>query len=410
MIKNIDIIGIGVDGFNTLTLQATDIITKATFVIGARRMVEIVQRFNLYCSTQELIAPSDIFDAIVSSHYSDIVVLMSGDTGFHSGATKLYNLLEDNNSEQVFNTNIHAGISSLQYFSAKIKRSWQGVALHSAHGVDCNFIGEVLTNKECFFLVGGSITATSLVNKLFEVGFTGLTVYIGENLGYENEKITIVTSKVDFEIDKLSVVWVVRPDYYIDSYTGMLSDDDFIRGKVPITKSAVRNHVISLIGRQQKDLVLYDVGSGTGSIAIELALSNPMSTVYAFEVNSEALQLISQNREKFQAYNLVIVEGQAPTSFESELIASPDKVFIGGSKGNMESIFNSLLQKKSCYIVVSAIAVETFASTIAIFKEKNLPNFEVVQLAVAHTKEVGSYNMLMGENPTFLISGDYYAE
>lgn len=404
--KNIAIVGIGVDGFDTLTYTCHNIIKNATLLIGATRMVEsIVSNFNLSKdthNTQNLIDSEKILQAIITCNETNIVVLMSGDTGFHSGATKFYDLLLNNN----LNATIYAGISSVSYFASKINRSWNDVFLSSAHGVECNFIGEVLSNKECFFLVGGKITAGVLINSLFEFGFRDLIIYVGENLGYDNEKITkiLLDKPIDFDISNLAVVWVVREEIFLDSYTGMILDDCFIRGNVPITKSTVRNHIISLIGRNQSGLTLYDVGAGTGSIAIELALSNPLSTVYAFEINPTAIDLIKQNKQKFNAYNLIVVEGSAPCSFQD--FPPPDKVFIGGSKGNMCEIITSILDaNSSCFFTVSAIAVETFAITIDLFKKLEIDNFEVIQLSIAKTKSVASYNMLMGENPTFLISG-----
>lgn len=406
MNKKISIIGIGVEGKSSITLNSFNLINNSDYIIGAKRMVDSCELSNQ--NFDYLIDPQKIVDSILNNNnYNNIAVLMSGDTGFHSGATKLFNLLIDNKIDVSYDITIYPGISSLQYMASKINRPWQDVFLSSAHGVECNFIGHILNNPECFFLVGGNITAKSLINSLFNAGFFGLKIFVGENLGYHNENITVIDNllnEIDFEFSSLAVVWVLRPNYFIDNYFGMIDDDDFIRGKVPITKCPVRNHTVSLIGRNQSSLVIYDVGAGTGSISIELALSNPLSTVYAFEINPDAIDLISQNRDKFGAFNLVIIGGNAPDSFLD--IPAPDKVFIGGSKGNMLQIFNSILQKNpKCFLTVSAIAVETFAETVNIFKEKNIKNFNVTQLAVANTKSVGNYNMLIAQNPTFLLFG-----
>lgn len=404
--KNIDIIGIGVNGDSCITMESVNLIKNANYIIGAKRMVESILSLNDKVEHNYEILPDKIINLINTTNHQSIVVVMSGDTGFHSGATKLYQLLTENNISTNSTIKIHAGVSSIQYMASKINRPWQDVFLTSAHGIDCNFTGHVLANRECFFLVGGKITANTLVNSLSE-NFDNLTIYIGENLGYPDEKVTMIEnldSNLDVEISSLAVVWVVRPEYYIDNYHGMISDDDFIRGKVPITKSPIRNHAVSLIGRNQANLVIYDVGAGTGSIAIELALSNPNSTIYAFEINPEAIDLINQNIKKFQAYNIILITGNAPDSFKD--IPAPDKVFIGGTKGNMLEIFDSILSKNpKCFITLSAIAIETFSTAVEIFQQKNIPNFNVTQLAVSNTKSVGKYNMLIAQNPTFLLYG-----
>ena len=172
---------------------------------------------------------------------------------------------------------------------------------------------------------------------------------------------------------------------------------------MPITKEVVRSQVVAMLGRGQRTII-YDVGAGTGSVAVELALANPLSTIYAFEINPEACDLISQNKEKFGTYNLVLVSGKAPQSLLD--IPPPTKVFIGGTKGNLGDIVDVVLGKnKNCHMVVSAIAVETFSRAIDIFATRQIPNMEVTQLAVSKTKAVGNYHMLMGQNPIFLISG-----
>lgn len=404
MLTNINIVGIGVAGVNSLTLKNVEVIKNADFIIGAKRMLEILPELQITKKTKPLIKTEEIIAEIEQINAENIVILMSGDTGFHSGTTKLIELLSQKNEK--YNIEVHPGISSLQYMAAKIKLPWQDVFLTSAHGVDCNFIGTVLKNKQSFFLVGGKITALDIINGLYQAGFRGLTIYIGENLGYPEEKITKINlnSKTEMNVSSLSVVWVVRDDLFIDNYTTKLSDDDFIRGKVPITKSTIRNNIISKIGRGLVDQVLYDVGAGTGSIAIELALSNPMSKIFAFENNPDAIELIKQNISKFNAYNITLIEGKAPETFKD--IPTPDKVFIGGSKGAMSPIFDYILSmNKDCFFVVTAIAVETFSEVVTIFKEKQFEVFDVSQIFVANNKSVGNYNMLMGENPTFLISG-----
>lgn len=404
--KKIDIIGIGV-GINTISNKSIEIIKNAQVLIGAKRMIEEISPLSLDCEQVILIDPQKIITYINENNKSSIVILMSGDTGFHSGTTKLISLFNDND----LNYEIHAGISSISYMASKIKRPWNDINLSSAHGVDCNFVGKVLSYKESVFLVGGEVTASSLIDTLLKLGFIGLTIHIGEDLGLSTEKITTLTPSDLMNFDNkmifstLSIVWVIRPNYFIDEYIGKLEDDDFIRGNVPITKSIIRNHIISSIGRNQEGLNLYDIGAGTGSVAIELALSNPMSMIYAFEGNKNAIELIKQNREKFNVYNLILIEVYVENKFID--CPAPDKVFIGGSKGNMTTLFDEILSlNDECYICISAITVETLNTAMNSFnKHFKREDIEINQIFVARSKLVASYNMLMGENPIFIISG-----
>ncbi len=306
-----------------------------------------------------------------------------------------------------FKYRIVCGITSIQYLASKIKREWSHVYLTSAHGNHCNVLGTVLSHKESFFLTGGNITVSKLLKILCKAGLGESKVYIGECMGYPEERIIETTAKegMKAEYHSISVVWVVREDTYRDSYNynGSIPDEAFIRGAVPITKQEVRTQIVAKLGRNL-ETIIYDIGAGTGSIAIELALANPMSQVYAFEVNPEACQLIRNNRMKFNAYNLTLIEGSAPESMDD--IPPASKVFVGGSKGNMNEILEKVWKgTHGIDLVVSAIAVETFAQTVDAFKKLEVSNMEVTQIAVSKTKVIGDYHMLMGQNPIFLISG-----
>ncbi len=400
----VTILGIGMDGVNTITKEAENALKEAELLIGAKRMVESVAcgydiAFHYEIDSQKIV------QKITESSYAHVVVIMSGDTGFYSGTNLLVKRLEETSSTLNIQVEVLCGITSVQYLASKIKRPWQKVHLESAHGIEANVIGTVMQYPESFFLTGGNITVSVLLEQLTKAGLGDAVAYIGEEMGYPTEKITCTTAKEGCErtYHSLAVVWIVRKELYLDSYSGRISDEEFIRGKVPITKEEVRTQIVSDIGRGLKE-VIYDIGAGTGSIAIELALANPLSEIYAFEVNPEACQLIRENREKFGAYNVTLIEGPAPESMEG--IPTATRVFVGGSKGNMKEILERVWSKEqNAYVVVSAIAVETFGQTIALFDELEIPDMEVTQIAISKTKVLGGYHMLMGQNPIFLISG-----
>ena len=90
-----------------------------------------------------------------------------------------------------------------------------------------------------------------------------------------------------------------------------IKDEDFVRGKVPMTKEEIR--ILTLVkARITPDTVVYDVGAGTGSISIEAARMAPQGHVYAIEKNPDGIALIAENAKKFGAENITIVEGTAP--------------------------------------------------------------------------------------------------
>lgn len=390
----IDIIGIGTGNENLISKESLELIQAADLVIGAKRIIDSV----CPCEKNKVYEINDekIEEVIRKNLDLKIAVLMSGDTGFYSGATKLAKRIID------LDVSIHSGNSSLQYLSSKIFRPWQDVKLVSAHGKECNVLGNILSSKETFFLTGGKIKAENIIKIINKSGLKKVKAFIGERLSYENEKITsdFAENLQDVKFDPLSVVWVLRPEIYRD-FTKQILDKDFIRAKVPMTKGEVRAVICDFFDVKEDDII-YDIGSGTGSIAISLAIKNPLSTVYAFEVNEEAFKLSSENIDKFCAYNVDNVFGEATEKIKD--CKSPNHVFVGGSKGNLEKIIDEILRKNNeANILVSAVTMETLNQATMIFKEKFGENFEFMQISVSKSKKIGSYNMIMAENPIFLI-------
>ena len=121
------------------------------------------------------------------------------------------------------------------------------------------------------------------------------------------------------------------------------------------------------------------------------------------ECDPEACALIQQNREKFAAYNLTLIEGKAPDALDA--LPAPDAVFIGGTKGNMDAVIDAVLHKNPvARLCITAIALETLSAAVAALTAHGL-SAEVTQIAVSRTKTAGSLHLLMANNPVFLITG-----
>ena len=117
----------------------------------------------------------------------------------------------------------------------------------------------------------------------------------------------------------------------------------------------------------------------------------------------EACALIQKNREKFAAYNLTVIEGKAPEALDA--LPTPDAVFIGGTKGNMDAVIDAVLHKNPvARLCITAIALETLSAAVAALTAHGL-SVEVTQIAVNRTKTAGSLHLLMANNPVFLITG-----
>ena len=154
-----------------------------------------------------------------------------------------------------------------------------------------------------------------------------------------------------------------------------------------MTKSEVRAVSISKLEIKYDD-ICYDIGAGTGSVSVEMALLCGKGKVYAIEKKAEAAELIKQNALKFHADNIEII--------------CADKVFIGGSSGNLYEIIEKCDCKK---VVVNAITLETLSLAQESF-EKLGYEYAVTQICASRGRKVGGYNMMTAQNPVFIICGE----
>ena len=181
-----------------------------------------------------------------------------------------------------------------------------------------------------------------------------------------------------------------------------MNDEEFIRGDVPMTKEEVRSISLSKMKIRKSDII-YDIGAGTGSVSVESAIQAEDGQVYAVEINPEAAGLIEENARKFAVSNITVIEGSAPEILKD--LPAPDCVFIGGSKGRLEEILE-LIRKKNpqARVVLNAISLETLAQTLEYCRKYPIKNDEIVQVNIAKSKVVGSYHMMTGQNPIYVVS------
>jgi precorrin-6Y C5,15-methyltransferase (decarboxylating) len=181
-----------------------------------------------------------------------------------------------------------------------------------------------------------------------------------------------------------------------------LDDELFTRGDVPMTKSEVRCVVLSKL-KLHEDSIVYDIGAGTGSVAVEMAMAASRGQVYAIEKNPDALPLIEANKLKFKLPNLAVIPGAAPDALRE--LPAPTHAFIGGSSGSMRGIISALLEKNErVRIVLTAITLESLSDALGCAKEFGFGHFEAIQISVAKSRKAGSYNMMMGQNPVYVIT------
>jgi len=394
--KTVTILGVGTGSEGELTEAAKHALKNADLIVGAKRVLDALKAFRK--PTVTAVAAADVEAAVRSAAGSRVVVAMSGDTGFYSGTKSLLSRIKD------LDVTVLPGVSSIAYFAAKCKTSWDDAALASVHGRDANVTGLVKTHPKLFLLTGGAKGVSEVLAELTEYGLSDLAVTVGENLSYETERITRGTAGTlsGASFDPLSILLIENPNAAGAVVTHGRADEDFLRTDVPMTKSEVRAVTLSKL-RLTKRAVCWDVGAGTGSVSLEMAEAACDGIVYAIEQKSEACALIEQNKRHLSVSNVTVVEGKAPDALRD--LPAPTHVFIGGSGGNLREIVDLALSRNPhARIVLNTVTVETFSEAAALIRERNLSGAEIVELNVSRAQTLGAYHLMRAQNPVYLIS------
>ena len=393
--KKVSLVGIGVGDAESRTVGMERVLRDADCIIGAKRMLESVETAGK--TRHAAILAKDIAQIIrEDKHHRCFAVLLSGDTGFYSGAKKLIEALDG------MDVDVLPGIGSLSYFCAKLHRSWEDVRPISLHGRECDLIGEVRRNAAVFSLLGGADGAKIALQRLCKAGLGHLTVHIGEKLGYADEKITSGCAQelIDYEYDPLSVLLIENPDSAGFVVTHGLEDDAFERDEVPMTKAEVRSISLSKL-RLTQGAVAYDVGSGSGSVSVEMAMQASQGKVYAIEMKDNAVALTQKNKEKFGLMNLEVIHGKAPDALVD--LPAPTHAFIGGSSGSMKGIIDCLLEKNpNVRIVVNAVTLETISELTEL--SKAFEYCDIAEVSVAKPRVLGRYHLMTAHNPVYIFT------
>lgn len=393
----VHIVGIGMGNPDTLTVGAKHAIEQSDLLIGAPRLLDAFSYVD--CEKRALIKPGEIAAALAESSCERASVLMSGDVGFYSGATLLYGKLDG------YDLDVIPGISSVVYFCAKLHTTWQDAKLVSAHGRAHNAIGAIQSNEKTFCITGGQTKVSDICADMVAVGLADVRVAVGERLSYDDERIVEDTAEAlaHAEFADLSVMLVRNPHPIRRAFEApSLADGDFERGSAPMTKEEVRALSVSKL-RVARDHVVWDVGAGTGSVSVELALAAREGRVFAIEKKPAALELLEQTKRAHGVVNMSIVAGAAPEALAG--LPAPDRVFIGGSSGNMREIFEVVLDANpQARICATAVTLETLSELLDCTRAFGFADVDIVQLSVARADAIGSYHLMRAENPVYLVT------
>jgi len=176
-----------------------------------------------------------------------------------------------------------------------------------------------------------------------------------------------------------------------------IRDEDFIRGKVPMTKFNMRILTMGYLSIQKGDRLL-DIGAGTGSISIEACLQG--ARVWAIEKKEEAVDLIRKNKAKFNV-DMELIHGKAPQDLPDLKF---NKCFLGGSDGKLEAIFEYLEGHLEAQGILCAnfVTLKNLNLFLHLLKDYGYVDHEVQLIQSAYMDSIG---LMKGNNPIFIVRG-----
>jgi len=406
--------GIGMGSKDGQTQEVQHAIETADILLGAERMIERysakIEKRPYYMTEQILPYLEQLQKNWITAQQKTlrVTVLFSGDTGFYSGCRKLYVALQEAVAAGALNAGVRIlpGISSVATLAARVGESYEDAAILSMHGKKLNRLSTTVESHEkVFLLTSGSEDIRKIGHLLAEAGLTDCEVTVGYQMSYPEENIRLLTPGMCEEITEegLYTCLIRNPHWQPERLTHGRSDTCFLRdAKTPMTKEEVREVSICKLHLTQ-NAVVYDIGSGTGSVAIEIAGVPGEVQVYAIERKPEAVELLRKNREQFHMDNIQIIEAPAPEGLEE--LPVPTHAFIGGSGGRLLDILQVLYRKNPhMRIVINAISMETIAELKEVLDTFPVEEEEILQMQVSRVKKLGGYHLPQAENPVWICS------
>ncbi|MGI8540984.1 MAG: precorrin-6y C5,15-methyltransferase (decarboxylating) subunit CbiE [Rubrobacteraceae bacterium] len=391
---------IGLDG-GVMSSETASLLEDASLVAGGERHLKEagIER------GRSVVLKGDLSEAMtrIEAEKGLVAVLASGDPGFF-GITRL--LSERFGPE---NLEVRPAPSSVSLAFARIGLSWEDAVVVSVHGREprravnvCRRHPKVAVLTMPGFGPSEIAAALDRLDREFVVC---------ERLGSPEERVSRGTAEEISagEWNDPNVVLVMEPGYAPGGKSWVsgavegpgrwsLGEGEFEHRSAMVTKSEVRAVVLSRLGPGPGDLV-WDVGAGSGSVAVECARLG--AAAVAVERDGESCGFIRRNADR-HGVPVEVVEGKAPGALEN--LPAPDAVFIGGTGGGFEEVIRLCAGRALRAVVLTLVTLERVVPAVKLLEEAGL-EVETTFLQTSRMKGVGELNRLAPENPVFVVSG-----
>ena len=396
--QKIYLIGAGIAGWEGFGAKALEVISNAEVIIGHQRHLDI---FPEFAGEKRALEDLSIMLDYLKTTDKKVVVLGSGDPNFFGVARFLLRNLPKERVE------IFPNVTSIQFAFARIKEPWDDAIFVSVHGRGLKgAIDRIVAAEKAAVLTDPANSPAMIARELIDRGAEGYEAWLCEDLGLPTEKITRtdVRGLAELEASPLNILILIKTwEPNLEHYPVIgIDDEEFATAKKLITKQEVRAVALGKL-QLQDDLVMWDIGAGSGSVSIEASNLMPNGKIFALEKNPQYLVFIRDNLKKFVARNVMLIEAYAPEGLED--LPDPDRVFIGGSGGMLEEIIDAVDKrlKADGVIVLNAVTLDTLTKAVE-FLEDHGYTVEVTCVNIARTRGLTEFKMFEAHNPVYIIA------
>lgn len=396
--EKIYLIGAGIAGWEGFSAKALEVIDKAEVLIGHQRHLDI---FPDYPGEKQPLEDLSMMLDYLKTTDKRVVVLGSGDPNFFGVARFLLRNLYKDRIE------IFPNVTSIQYAFARIKEPWDDAIFVSVHGRGLKgAIDRIVAAEKAAVLTDSTNTPAMIARELVHRGAEGYDAWLCEDMGSPAEKFTKtdVRGLAELQASPLNILILIKTwEPNLEHYPIIgIDDEEFATAKKLITKQEVRAVTLGKL-KLQDDLVMWDIGAGSGSVSIEASNLMPNGKIYALEKNPQYIVFVRGNLKKFVARNVVLIEAYAPEGLDD--LPDPDRVFIGGSGGMLEDIIDVVDKrlKSDGVIVLNAVTLDTLTKAVE-FLEDHGYTVEVTCVNIAKTRGLTEFKMFEAHNPVYIIA------
>jgi precorrin-6Y C5,15-methyltransferase (decarboxylating) len=405
----IHIIGVGSDGLAGLTARAREILAAAEVVIGADQALQLLpdlaaEKRRLGPDLQEAVR---IVDGLLGKGQRTVIVA-SGDPLFYGVARYLCDRLGKDRFE------VLPHVSCMQLAFARVKESWEEAYLTNlaTHPLD-TVLDRIRTAETIGLFTSEQHTPARIAHELLARGIDYFRGFICENLAAPNERVTQgeLSEIAEMEFDPLNVMILKRkpgrPDQPRPSGRRRFGNPDDVFAQSRPKSGLITQVEVRAIALAQLDVqpgcIVWDVGAGSGSVAIEAAQLATPGMVYAIEQDAADYHLILANAETFGVKNLKAIHGTAPAVFAD--LPAPDAIFVGGTGREIARLlqvaFSAL--RPGGRLVANVASLEMLSAAYAALKE-TVGRVDVLLVNLARGTEQLETIRFESVNPTFLLS------